>query len=751
MSVTRRFFSLLPQALVLPLMLPLMLALSLTMPRGDMVAQSAPMQTQMPEPTDATRRHLVARRTTARIVLDGRLDERDWQNAPTAADFVQVRPDYASTTRYPSTVRVLFDGEYLYVGAFNRDSAGLTSLRLPDLRRDFEPPETDVFAVTFGPLGDHRTALQFQSTPLGSQADVQAFDGGDVFNFNWDALWRVRTTRADTGWIAEMAIPWRSLRYTPGLSSWDVNFVRNTRRVAQWSAWMPYPRQFSSWRLTYGGVLDSLQPPPPRTNIRIRPYGLGQTSRDAAPGAFNGSIGDVGGEVIWAPTANSLLEATVNTDFAQADVDRQVVNLTRFSVFFPERRQFFLENADLLNAGGLTGRYVVQPFFSRRIGLADDGTLLPIDGGVRYAYRTGRTTAGALAMRQAAIGGVAATTFAVARGSQFFGRATRLGATVALRDGGGSAGSPSTQNLVTAIDAFTRIGEQNQLTSMLSTSSANGRTGLAATYGLSRATPVMSAGVIGALVTKDYVPQTGFVSRPNVLMTSPFATFTSQPRWRPSSVVWFKHGLTAITYQEPGSLALQEANVSYTGEILFRNGASITPVVEQNLQRPTAPVTLFPNVRIAVGDYDFFRVAAVLRSDQSARVATSAVLSSGAFFDGSLDRAELGTRWSPSPYVSVRGSYEVNRLRSLGTRDSSFVTHLAGPEVRVFLNPRVQWSAFYQYNTAVERGTLNARFSWEFSPLSFLYIVYNDRQAVLGGNTPTARSLIVKVSWLRQL
>ena len=119
--------------------------------------------------------------------------------------------------------------------------------------------------------------------------------------------------------------------------------------------------------------------------------------------------------------------------------------------------------------------------------------------------------------------------------------------------------------------------------------------------------------------------------------------------------------------------------------------------------------------------------------------------------DGSLDRAELTTRWSPSPYVSVRGSYEVNRLRSLGTRDSSFVTHLAGPEMRVFLNPRVQWSAFYQYNTTIQRGSLNARFSWEYRPLSYLYVVYNDRRAVDGGVGPLSRSLIVKLSWLGQL
>ena len=747
---------------------------------SSLFAPRLPAQTStVPEPTEQSRKRLVARRTTARLVIDGRLDERDWRAAPVGGDFVQARPDFLPTTKYPTEVRVLYDEENLYIGAFNHDSAGLSTLRMPDLRRDFEPPENDVFAVTIGPMGDRRTVLQFSTTPLGSQADVQAFDGGDAFNFNWDALWRVRTTRADSGWTAEFSIPWRSLRYAPGLTSWDINFVRNTRRVAQWSAWMPYPRQLSSWRISYGGILDSITPPPPRTNIRVRPYVLGTQVTDRSPRAFNGRTGDVGGEVIWAPTANSLLEATVNTDFAQADVDRQVVNLTRFNVFLPERRQFFLENADLLNAGGLgagtiggiggvSGRYFVQPFFTRRIGLGDDGTPQPIDAGVRYAYRSGRTTAGALAMRQAALGTQDAATFGIVRGSGFFGRATRIGATAAFRQGdaigegamGGSAmgggamggaARDSRRNVVVAMDALARLGELVQFTGMVSASNENGRTGFAGTYGISRNTNTSLAGVLGAIVTKDYNPQMGFVSRPDVVMTNPFATWTLQPGWLPKSVVWLRHGPNAIAFNDPQSGALQESNVTYTGELLFRNGATITPAIEHNIQRPTVAVPLFPAVQIAPGSYGYQRTGLTVRSDQSARLAGTLTASTGAFFDGSLQRAEISGRWSPSPYVAVRAAYEVNRLQSLGTRDSSFTTHLAGPELRVFLNPRVQWSAFYQYNTAVQRASLNARFSWEFLPLSFLYVVYNDRQAVQGGNSPLARSLIVKLSWLGQL
>lgn len=706
-------------------------------------------QEQVPEPTDSTRRRLVAQAARGPIRVDGRLDEPDWARAPVASEFVKVRPDYAPGTAYPSEVRILYDHQYLYVGAFNRDSAG-AALRVPDLRRDFDAPDNDVFGVTLGPLGDRRTAFQFQVNPLGAQSDVQAFDGGDVFNFNWDALWRVRTTRSDSGWVAEMAIPWRSLRYAPGLRAWDLNLVRNTRRALEWSAWVPYPRQFSSWRLTYGGILDSLQPPPPSTNIRIRPYALVQGGRDRALGG-GATTGDVGGEVIWAPTANSLVEATVNTDFAQADVDRQVVNLSRFSVFFPERRQFFLENADLLDMGGLSGRYAVAPFFSRRIGLSDDGTLLPIDAGARYAYRTGRATAGAMAMHQRGTGALPASTFGIARTSRFVGRSTRLGAGVAARVDGATGGLGRRENLVTAIDAFGRIGEQVSYEAMLSTSTLDGETGVAGSYFLGRSSPRLYTGVLGALVTRDYNPRTGFVSRPDVFLTSPAVSWTLQPAWRPTQVVWFDAGITTYFFQDPSTLRLQEGSLEYKVEVLLTGGAQVTPFVEHQLQRPTEDVPLLPGVTVAAGSHDYVRYGLKLQTDQSAPVAASADLSAGSFFDGALRQAVLAARWSPTPYVALRANYEVNRLTSLGTRDTSLTTHLVAPEVRVFLNPRVQWSAFYQHNTVQQRGTLNARFSWEFSPLSFLHVVWNDRTAIGAATTPRANSLIVKLSWLRQL
>ena len=274
---------------------------------------------------------------------------------------------------------------------------------------------------------------------------------------------------------------------------------------------------------------------------------------------------------------------------------------------------------------------------------------------------------------------------------------------------------------------------------------------MAASYTLSRSTPFVAVALQGALVQRAYAPRTGFVSRSGVLMTSPMALLTLQPQWRPRNIIWFRPGVTTTFFQDPSTRRLQEGIVNVNTEVLFRTGGQIRPFAEWNLQRPDAPVRLFPAVSIAPGEHDYWRAGVETQTDQSAALAGSANLSTGSFFDGWLDRAALAARWSPSPYLSVRLNYEVNRLASLGTRDSSFVTQLAGPELRLFASPRVQWSAFYQYNTAQARGFLNARFSWEFSPLSFLYVVYNDRHPVQGALAPSARSLIVKLSWLRQM
>ena len=714
-------------------------------------AQPAPL-TQ--PPPDSLRPRLAAARATGPITLDGRLDEPDWLTASVTDLFATVSPDYAPRASMRTRVRVLHDRTHLYIAAELLDSAGRAGVRIRDLRREFTPADNDYFAVILGPLGDRRSAYQFAVTPYGSLRDEQAFDGGDATNENWDALWSARTQRTDSGWVAELAIPWATLRYDANRAEWDINFVRNARRLLETSAWSAFPRQLSAYRLTFAGVLTDLAPPPARANVRVRPYLLGDASRGPSDRALGSPAGTVGGEVIWAPNANSLVELTANTDFAQADVDRQVVNLERFNVFFPERRQFFLENTDVLAPRGNTFRYVVQPFFSRRIGLADDGTPRRLDGGGRYTWRSGRASVGALAIHEGddqtgGLNGGRGSTTALVRGSRYVGTASRVGVFTAVRHDEGGAGAGT--NVVTAVDGLTRIGEQVQLNGMLSTSTEDGHTSVAATYFVGRDTPGLYTGVLGAWVSERYDPRTGFVSRPNVWMTSPAIVGTWQPTWRPKPVVWFRPALVSYVYQTPGSGTLQEGFVQGYVDVLHRSGTLWYPYVERHFQRPSAPVTFLPGVTIAPGQLDYWRTGLFLRTDPSARLSAQVNSSTGSFFDGALTRVTGVARWAPDPRLSMSVDVDVSRLRNIGVRDTALTTTLIAPELRLALNPRLLVTGFYQYNSSIQQGTVNARFSWEFTPLSFLYVVWNDRRAVANGVIPTTESLVVKLVWLRQL
>jgi hypothetical protein len=303
--------------------------------------------------------------------------------------------------------------------------------------------------------------------------------------------------------------------------------------------------------------------------------------------------------------------------------------------------------------------------------------------------------------------------------------------------------------VVTAVDAFTRVGENIQVNGMLSTSTSGDTTGVAATWFAGRDTPGLYTGLLGALVTEDYAPRTGFVSRSNVLLTSPAIVGTVQPAWRPKSVVWFKPALVSYLYQTPGSGTLQEGYVQGYVDVFHTNGALWYPYMERHFQRPTSPVELIDGVQIAPGTHDYSRYGLYVASDRSAPVSLLADVSGGSFFDGTLDRLSGTLRLAPSPRLAFSASYEVNRLRSLGTRDTSVTTHLLAPELRLFANPRLQFSAFYQYNTSIQRGALNARVSWEFQPLSFVYLVYNERRAIGDAVAPATQQLVLKVVWLR--
>ncbi len=708
------------------------------------------------------RPRIEARRTTGPIVLDGRLDEADWLKAPRIDGMRQVEPDAGAPSTFRARITILFDADNLYIGLFGGDSAGLAGVRTQDFRRDFDFMTNDFFAVSMDATGTGKYAQAFQITPWGTQKDLEAFDGGQDFNEAWDALWRSAVVRTDSGYTAEMALPWKSLRYVNDNRPWLLNFYRMSRRTNEFSGWSPWARGFTPHRTAYMGELVGLEPPPPSTNVRFRPYSIGEVTSEGTGARFERPIGRYGGEITWAPTPNAVLDLTANTDFAQADVDRQVVNLSRFSVFFPERRPFFLENATLFSPGlgsFFDPVFFIRPFFSRRVGLDGAGAPLPIDAGARFVYRGDTRTAAGMLVRQSGAldGSSGSATFGVARYEHNLGLGGRVGALVATRMGDPNAGAAATQSVVGSLDAFSRLSEnlnvQGFVSMVRATGGPNATDGFAAYARLANETSTASWYVTAGVISKDYNPETGFVSRTDATLVRPVFKYDWRPAWRPS---WMRSLTTTLDNQLFTSTStgqLTDAYADWSTQIIRQDGGMITLKVVTTSQRPTSSFAPVTNVTIPAGTYNYARVSLSVQSDQSQPFSAGAGMVTGAYFDRQLTEVTAQARFSPGPRLSV----EASALRTSFTGGGPDVrAYLFQPLLRVGLTPRMNLSSFYQYNTDAGRGTLNVRYAWEWAPLSYLFVVYNDgRNFGNGLLNPGAlvdrRQLVVKLSWVAQL
>ena len=392
-----------------------------------------------------------ASRATGMLEVDGRFEDDAWDAAHGIGSFVQVDPAAGAPSRAPTDVRLLWNGAGLYIGAEMTEPDARTATRAEGLRRDFTYETSDVFGVLLDGFGDGRFAMAFMTTPDGVQRDLLVFDGRDA-DESWNGIWRVRTARTEGGWTVEMFIPWKTLRYASG-EGWRVNFIREARAIQETSGWSPWHRGVDPWDMAFAGRLEGIAPPPPGVNAQIQPYIAGRSaSTGSALFSDPTSTGDVGIDLKWAATPNTVLDLTYNMDFAQAEVDRQVVNLDRFPVFFPERRTFFLESAGLFD----TGLDVISPFYSRRIGLDSEGRPVPVTAGARMTHRSTKSSAGALLLRQEGVGPVDGSVFGVGRYVRNIGATGRLGGMVATRHDQGLPAGASALNTVAAVDWFFR-------------------------------------------------------------------------------------------------------------------------------------------------------------------------------------------------------------------------------------------------------------------------------------------------------
>ncbi|WP_298424277.1 DUF5916 domain-containing protein [uncultured Kordia sp.] len=699
-----------------------------------------------------------ATKITSKIMLDGSLDEAAWEEAIPVTSFFKVEPVQGETIKNPTEVRVLFDDKNLYIGVFAKDSLGKKGIRMQDLRRDFNTSENDVFGVQIDAQNTKQYAVSFQTTPYGNQLDLQSFNDR-ITDTNWNALWNVRTQRTAEGYSIEFAIPFKSIRYDKPVNgkpvSWGITFYRLARKDFEKTVFPAIPQSFSENRMVYAAKLTGLEVPPPSANIRAEPYALYQYDENKAGNTITDKLSEpkVGGDVKWVINPETVLDVTINTDFAQADVDRAVNNLERFNIFFPERRQFFLENSGIW-AG--SDNFQLKPFFSRTIGLDNsfNAQPAPLDFGARYTNRDENRTIATMTVRQRKTDESGGSTFGVARYTQNYGKENNFGVmlTARLDDRFSASNIDNSNNTTITIDGLIRPQSEVTLSYLLSTSvdSEINELGYSGRVFVGKRTNDYYMGYVNTFISEAYTPDMGFVFQKNLMYHSPGGYAILRPkslpfirRWDPGFFVNYYHDL-----KDFGSF--QQANI-YIFPIFmwFKDNSfletSLTPTW-QNINFNFSPL----GITIGEANYKYTRFLTRYNTDQSKKLSASISYDFGDFYNGTRNTLKTSLRYAPLPNISLTANYEHNNINSLGVQGENLDTDLYTANLRLALNPRVQFSSFYQYNSFDEQGRWNLRLSWEYMPLSFIYLVFNDIQTDVFDPMQQTRQFISKITFLKQ-
>jgi len=686
--------------------------------------------------------------------LDGAvLGDPAWSELTPAIDFWQIQPDDGSAASQKTEVFIGFSDDALYIGviAYDDDPKGIL---VTDSRRDSDLDDTDSFQVVIDGMLDRQNGYVFGTNPAGIQYDGQVTregSGGAVgsgsggFNRNWDGSWEVATAVTDLGWSAEMRIPFRTLRYGRGdAQTWGINFQRNIRRRNEIVFWAPLSRQHDLYRVSDAGTLTGVSPPPQR-NLQVSPYVLGSSARGGdRVGSEDNS--EFGFDIKYSITPSLTLDATYNTDFAQVEADEQQVNLDRFSLFFKEKRPFFLENAGQFSVGDAEEAEI---FFSRRIGISDDGDQLPIEGGVRLSGKLGNSTnVGFLHMSSEAVAGVApGNKFTVARINQELPSRSAIGFMFVNRDGDGSYLIPpgEDENQTYAIDGRWGIGDNLILQAWAAKTSTPGLDGrddafaAKALYSSAKWDYRLGYGQVGA----DFNPEVGFLKRSNYRRVEGFLLRRIRPDdlWgllevRPHASYtgyWDFDG-----FQETGRV---HADIHW----VFRSGYAFYTGTNFTREGVKEAFDIVDGVTIQPGTYDHAEAALVFRTNQAAPFSFSVNSTIGGRFGGDRVSIEPTLRYRIGEFFSSELSYNYNEF-DLPVPGGQFKANLARLRLSYSFTPKILLQALVQYNELDDVLGTNVRFSWLQSANAGLYIVYNEVDERGVGAPPAGREIIVKYS-----
>ncbi len=694
---------------------------------------------------------------TAPLIDGVVLGDDAWSGVVPATGFRQVQPDDGQPSSQKTEVFIGYSGTSLYIGviAHDDDPSGII---VTDSRRDSELGDTDAFLVIIDGLLDRQNGFMFGTNAAGIEYDAQITkegsgrfgSGGGAFNLNWDSSWTVRSHIGEYGWSAEFEIPFSTLRYGSGdVQDWGINFQRNIRRNNEIAYWAPLDRNRNLQRVSEAGTLKGVVPPAQR-NLQFTPYLLGSARRGGERTGTE-TDSDVGFDAKYSITPSLTLDLTYNTDFAQVEADELQLNLDRFALFFPEKRPFFLENAGQFGVGN-GGE--AELFFSRRIGISDEGSVIPVEGGARLSGKVGeRTNLGLLFMSTEAVADIApGNNFAVARINQELPNRSSIGAIYVGRDGDGSFLTPEGDdyNRSYAVDGAWGIGDHMLLKAWAARSDTPGLDGddsawaASAEYDSTTWASSLSYSEIG----EDFNPEVGFLSRSNyrkvsgrllrrirpddlwgLLELRPHISYTGH--WKPDG------------FHESGFLHIDN-------HFEFRTGTEFHTGVNFTKDGVIEAFDIVDGVTIQPGTYDHAEVQLIYYTNQSKPLSVSLRTTVGGKFGGDRVSVAPSIRYRIGETFRSELSLVYNDFE-LPVPNGDFTANLARLRLSYSFTPKVQLQALIQYNDNADTVGTNIRFSWLRNANSGLYLVYNEVDERFAGAAPTGREFILKYSHIFDL
>ncbi len=715
---------------------------------GSAAAQRAP----------AGPRTVRAVRLTEPLRVDGRLDEAVYQTVPPVEGLIQTVPDEGAPGTERTQVWVFFDSSTLYVSCRCWDDAPPEEWVANEMRRDTaQLRQNDHFGVILDTFHDRRNGFMFYANPLGARADSAITDEGNN-NADWNPVWDARTGRFPGGWTIEMAIPFKSLRYRSGINqTWGINFRRSIRRKNEWDHLTALPASAGGsaaiMRLSAAGDLVGLDLPSAGKNLELKPYGISSLTTDRArtPPISNDGSADWGGDLKYGITANLTADLTYNTDFAQVEVDEQQVNLTRFSLSYPEKRDFFLEGRGIFDFGrgnGSVSASAATPtlFYSRQIGL-NAGRVVPIDVGGRVTGKAGAYGIGVMNIRtgEDPASNTPATDFTVMRVKRDVLRRSTVGAIFTDRSQS-VTGRGSNQAL--GVDAAFNFYQNVNLGAYYARTSTAGLRGDDASYqaqfdyGGDRYGAQAEYLVVGA----HFNPEVGLVRRDDFKRT--FTSLRFSPRPRSIAAIRKLTWEGSLEYIENGEGALETRQQTGFFNVELENSDQFKLTGTREYELLVQPFAIASGVTIAPGGYSFANVEAAYSLGQQRRASGTVSVQTGHFYDGTITALTVSSaRVSVTHQLSVEPSVTVDRVR-LSAGD--FTTRLAVARTDFAFTPRMFASTLLQYNVGEHTFSSNLRFRWEYRPGSELFVVYTDDRntAAAGLSALKDRAFVVKVTRL---